>query len=300
MNHKTTVVVVTLLAILGGWYVFSRDQAVVPIASDPRNATYSIDGEPFTLVDGVAETETAPGSASKTVTRYFGNEVTLDLNDDGRDDSVFLLTQETGGSGTFYYVAAALNTEDGYVGSDTLFLGDRIAPQSTVRGQHKIVIVNYADRAPGEDFSVAPSVGNSIWLLFDPEYMQFGEVAQDFEGEADPSRMTLTMKTWKWEKITSVDHADVMPNDPDAFTLVFMDDGTFSATTDCNAMFGNYVTEEQNITFSDIAMTKKYCGEESQEQVFSSLLDEVHSYRFTSRGELIFDLKQDAGTAVFR
>ena len=98
---------------------------------DPQNATYLIEGQAVTLVDGTAETAAAPGSASKQVTSYFGNEVALDLNADGLMDSAFLLTQNSGGSGTFYYVAAALQTTGGYLGTNAILLGDRIAPQST-------------------------------------------------------------------------------------------------------------------------------------------------------------------------
>src|SRR3989344_173433 len=116
-------------------------------AADPKNAEYMIEGERVKLKNGITETAAAPDSASKVVTRYFGNEFVLDLNDDGREDTVFLLTQETGGTGTFYYVVAALNTERGYIGSEALLLGDRVAPQTTKRRRGKMVIVNYADRA---------------------------------------------------------------------------------------------------------------------------------------------------------
>ena len=38
--------------------------------------------------------------ARRIVTRYFGHELETDLNDDGREDVVFLVTQGRGGSGT--------------------------------------------------------------------------------------------------------------------------------------------------------------------------------------------------------
>ena len=152
---------------------------------DYKNTTYRIDGKNIELKNGISEIEGAPGSASKIVTKYFGNEVLHDLDGDGIKDVAFLLTQETGGSGIFYYVVAALNTSNGYVGSQGLFLGDRIAPQTTEAGKGKIIVVNYADRARGESFSVKPSIGKSIWLLLDPKIMQFGEVVQDFEGESN-------------------------------------------------------------------------------------------------------------------
>ena len=160
-------------------------------AASPKDATYVIDGASVALVNGLSETAAAPGSTSKVTTRYFGNEVVHDVNGDGRPDSIFILTQNTGGSGTFYYVVAALNLPDGYVGSQGFLLGDRIAPETTEMSQDlktpNVIVVNYADRAPGDSFAVAPSIGKSLLLLLDPKTMQFGQVAQNFEGEANPA-----------------------------------------------------------------------------------------------------------------
>ncbi len=131
---------------------------------DPQNVTYIINGQPVTLVNGVAEQEAAPGSAEKIVTRYFGNAVEVDLNSDGKLDSGFLLTQATGGSGTFFYVAAAVQNPAGtYQGTNAIFLGDRIAPQSTNVDPSNPAqfIVNYADRATGEPMSAQPTQGVS-------------------------------------------------------------------------------------------------------------------------------------------
>src|SRR3989344_132348 len=103
--------------------------------ADYKNVAYSIEGIPVTLVNGHAEEASAPGSASKTVTQFFGNEAMGDLNADGMPDVAFVLTQTGGGSGTFYYVVAALKTGAGDQGSNAIFVGDRIAPQSTeIRG----------------------------------------------------------------------------------------------------------------------------------------------------------------------
>ncbi len=183
--------VIGIIALVGGFYAFNGymyEQKQAYAAEDYKDAEYTIAGERFRLVDGVVETETAPGSASKVVTKYFGNEVKTDLDGDGREDVAFILTQEMAGTGTFYYVVGALNTYRGYVGTDAVFLGDRIAPQITEvsrNPQHKnVIVVNYADRAPGEPYSTAPSVGKSLYLKLDPSSMQFGEVANNFEGES--------------------------------------------------------------------------------------------------------------------
>jgi heat shock protein HslJ len=296
-------IVLVLLFLVGGFYAFNayiyqEKQGDGPV-QDPKDATYVISGEAITLSGGVAEQPSAPGSASKTITRYFGNEVKVDLDQDMREDTVFLLTQETGGSGTFYYVVAALNKETGYEGSQALFLGDRIAPQTTEKGTGNMIIVNYADRAPGESLATAPSVGKSMRLLFDATTMQFGEVVQDFEGEADPSRMTLGMKTWVWISALYNDEREVLPKKKDAFTLTFGTDGRFSAKTDCNQVGGTYAASGGQLTFGDMFSTKMFC-EGSQEEEFTKMLSTVSGFHFTSKGELILDLKYDSGSVIFR
>lgn len=308
--NKTTVgiaviVLIILAAALGlGAFKFRvavNDSSVgIEIgASSPKDATYVINDQKVTLQNGVAETEVAPGSASKIITRYFGNEVRKDLDGDGREDVAFLLTQEMGGSGTFFYVVAALNKADGWAGSQAMLLGDRIAPQTTEMGKGNIIIVNYAGRKTGESFAVPPSVGKSLYLVLDPKTMQFGEVMQNFEGEANPARMKLDMKTWNWISTTYGNDTQVSPRTAGKFTLTFKNNGTFSISTDCNGMGGNYVVNGNKISFDKMMSTMMYC-EGSQEGDFAGMLGKVSSYHFTSRGELIFDLKFDSGVMMFR
>ncbi len=174
--------------VVGGAYWMYTTHAVGSqgaAASSYLDATYTIAGIRVTLSNGHAVQAVAPGSASKLMTDYFGNKLEADLNDDGRTDEVFLLTQSAGGSGTFYYVVAALNTPQGWVGSDGYFLGDRIAPQTTEMSsnprQHNVIVVNYADRAPNEPMTARPSIGKSVYLKLDPQTMQWGIVANNFE-----------------------------------------------------------------------------------------------------------------------
>ena len=183
--------VLAIAVLVGAFYAFNAyiyNEKQVPAAQSYKDAAYRIDGLPVQLSNGVAEVEAAPGSASKVTTRYFGNEYTTDLNEDGREDVVFFLTQETGGSGTFYYVVAALNTERGYVGSDGYLLGDRIAPQTIGASPNPrhvgVIVANYADRAPGEPMSARPSMGKSAYLKLDETSMMWGIVEPSFEGES--------------------------------------------------------------------------------------------------------------------
>lgn len=262
-----------------------------------NNPTFTVEGKEVTLVDGESITD-IPDSSSKVITKYFGNEVTGDLDNDGREDKAFLITQNQGGSGTFYYLVAVLNTVDGYVGSHALLIGDRIAPQTTEIDKN-IIVVNYADRKAGESFDIQPSEGKSIRAILDKNTMQFGTVEKDFEGEADPSKMTLGMKKWNWISTQYEDGKVVKPIAMDRFALTFNDVKTFSASTDCNGVGGEYSVTGSNIKFERMMSTLMYC-EGSQEQEFSKMIAEASAYKFTSKGELIFELKASKGSMTFR
>ena len=142
--------------------VIATSNSNVPDPS-PLNVGYLINGQFVALISGLNTIESAPGSSSKIVTRYFGNEAVGDLNGDGVPDIGFILTQNLGGSGTFFYVVAALKTSNGYQGTNAILLGDRIAPQTTEIKNGEL-IVNYADRAAGESMTTRPSVGVSKYL----------------------------------------------------------------------------------------------------------------------------------------
>jgi len=162
-----------------------------------------------------------------------------------------------------------------------------------------ILVVNYADRKTGEDFTIAPSVGKSIYLKLDPKTSQFGEVVQNFEGEAEPARMALNMKTWEWTNTIYNNDTEVKPLSDKKFTLTLNKDNTFSATTDCNGVGGKYVVDGNKITFSKMASTLMYC-ENSQEADFTKMLSETQNYLFTSKGQLVFTLNFDSGSVFFR
>ncbi|MCF7831747.1 MAG: hypothetical protein K9M36_02595 [Candidatus Pacebacteria bacterium] len=201
MNKKYLIgTVILLLLLLVAIFVSLKptsqkddSQGNQEVAEGHKNTSYTIEGQSIVLTDGLSEMESAPGSATKIATRYFGNEFKHDLNNDGRDDVVFLVTQERGGSGKFFYVVAALNTPTGYTGSHAFLLGDRIAPQSvnvdegiTTQGtmRDNVIVVNYTDRKPNEPMTTSPSVGKSTWIKLDPITLQFAVVAQNFEGES--------------------------------------------------------------------------------------------------------------------
>jgi len=160
------------LALLAVTYFVAHLPAVTPAAVptaqgavDPLNATYTIDGHPIPLVNGKASLPlpAGPGSATTETVRVFGQPTIGDINGDGMPDAALILVEDGGGSGTFYYAAAAIKTATGTVGTNAIFLGDRIAPQNIQITQGQ-VIANYADRKPTDPMVTPPSMGVSKYL----------------------------------------------------------------------------------------------------------------------------------------
>ncbi|MCX6716329.1 MAG: hypothetical protein NTV72_00150 [Candidatus Taylorbacteria bacterium] len=132
-------------------------------STNQKAISYVIDGQTVTLVNGES-TLPSPADSSATIkTKYFGNEAFGDLNGDDISDIALILTQNSGGSGTFYYVVVAFSTPDGLVGTNGVLLGDRISPQTT-EIKNRQLIVNYADRKAGEPMTAAPSFAISKYL----------------------------------------------------------------------------------------------------------------------------------------
>lgn len=176
MNKWIIGALVVVAILVGGFfalnsYIYEEKQA--PAAAEYQDTEFFIEGQ-YVRLGGEAQ--------------YFGNDLKTDLDGDGREDVAFLITHEPGGSGTFFYVVAALNTERGYVGSDGYLLGDRIAPQNITLSpnpRHKNVIVaNYVERAAGAPMTAQPSIGKSVYLKIDSSSRMWGIVEPDFEGES--------------------------------------------------------------------------------------------------------------------
>lgn len=181
-------IVVFAVLLLGAFfafnsYIYNEKQEDEGLSEDYKDLRFLISGEFVQFTDGVSRVPIAGDSASMITTQYFGNEAYGDLDGDGDEDVVFLITQDGGGSGIFFFLVGALREEGGYRGTHAVLIGDRIAPQTT-EFRNGEIIVNYADRVPGEAMATSPSVGKSLYLKYNPEQMDFGELVQDFEGES--------------------------------------------------------------------------------------------------------------------
>ena len=124
------------------------------------------------------------------------------------------------------------------------------------------------------------------------------ESTEEPKGATVAARSTLTMKAWTWVSTTYSDGKVIKANSA-KFKLTLSQDGKFSSTTDCNTLGGQYSTQDQKISVSQIFSTQMFC-ENSQEKDYIKALSAVDSYFFRTTGELVFDLKFDSGSSIFR
>jgi hypothetical protein len=142
-----------------------NSEVVLKPGADPLNASYLIENKVVTLVNGKFE-EQIPDSSIVIKSYNWNTPVEGSLTDftGEKKDASFILVQEPGGSGLFYYVVASLAANEGYIGTNGILLGDRIAPQNMEIRQNKVIVVNYADRVEGASMTDKPSVGVSKYF----------------------------------------------------------------------------------------------------------------------------------------
>jgi hypothetical protein len=127
---------------------------------DLSNATFLIEDQSITLKKGANEQEVTPGSATMQETSLTKFVNYGDLNGDKKDDGAAVLVQEGGGSGTFFYIVGYVSGTVSHKGTNGVFVGDRISPQS-VSIKNGVIILNYLDRKPDEAYDVEPSVSTT-------------------------------------------------------------------------------------------------------------------------------------------
>jgi hypothetical protein len=151
MNKKIYIILIILLVVAGIFFFLNKESSHI---LDFEDCAYNINGQEITLISGYSEISEG---LSKVITRYYGNETYGDVNNDELDDTAFIITQNSGGSGTFFYLVVALKNNDGYTGTNGIFLGDRVSIQNTEIKDGKI-IVSYKDRKNSDTMVSSPSI----------------------------------------------------------------------------------------------------------------------------------------------
>lgn len=78
------------------------------------------------------------------------------------------------GSGTFYFVAAAIAANATCRGTNAVLLGNRVSPR-TIRIRNGVIVGEFVDRNPDQPMAAAPSIGKTIYLKPNEGYLTAAE-----------------------------------------------------------------------------------------------------------------------------
>ena len=118
---------------------------------DPMNHSYLVEKEQVVLADGHAR-EKISGTTAIIITEVIQKPIFADLNGDNTKEAALILMQHTGGSGTFFYLAVARDSDDIV---ESYFLGDRVRVEAMKIFKNQIT-VEYLDRAKYDPMSARP------------------------------------------------------------------------------------------------------------------------------------------------
>lgn len=146
MIHKEYLLITILLVILSCKSVDFKQEVII------------LDNEEYILENGYFEREVLPGSACKTIIKKIGMEYYYDIDSDGTDNELYLITADYGGSGTFYYLVIQEKAYAEYNFKKAIFLGDRVKPkgfeENSISGELEF---SYWDRSITEPMSSTPT-----------------------------------------------------------------------------------------------------------------------------------------------
>jgi heat shock protein HslJ len=253
---------------------------------NPKNSSFVIDGKEIRLKRGVSKIKLDKNSTTKLITQYTGTNVVGDINGDGVDDMAIILSQQSGGNEIRYYASVISSEKGKYKSSNTVFIGDRINVYS-IELYNGNIMMEYADLLKEDTTVFAPTVLLSKILKFESGVLS--------EKQND---ISIIGHLWKWEKTIMNNGKYTVPNEEDAFSLFFGDDGKIFITTDCNTFSGIHKISDNKLTLGPLKSTRKFC-EGSQEDIYIKSLNEVDSFFINEKKLLILQLKFDSGSMLF-
>ena len=278
-------------------------QSAPPTLDEMKAATYTGVGDslgPVTLQNGRwSGPASVPGGTSRPVVELAGDfRVVGDLNGDGIDEAVSVLSYSAGGSGSFSYLAVMSRREGTIRNIATTALGDRVQLRSVRIQGGKLLASglragsNDAACCPGELVQWEWTLRNGT--LNTPGAMTTGRL----------SLAVLAGSEWILRAWNVNEPAGAEP----AVTLAY-DAGRFSGTSGCNRYTGGVTegTTAGELSVGLLAGTRMACPDAvaSVESRFTEQLTGAKTYGFMlgrlaisyikadgSRGTMLFDSKR--------
>lgn len=232
---------------------------VPPSLDELKNATYrGFEGEegPVALVDGIWEGEPFDeGGASRPRVRFVGDFMAAgDLDGDGSDEVVVLLSESSGGSGKFLYLAVVDRNGGELDNVATELVGDRVQVRGASVDDGKILLdllrVGPSDAAccPGELATVGWKLSSEGGLSEVTSSEEHSRFSLETIGQTE-----WVLAAWAFD--------DPAPAEP-RVTLVYTD-GRFAGQSGCNSYFASVEQGELpgDVSVGPAGATRMACPE---------------------------------------
>jgi heat shock protein HslJ len=269
--------------------VDDAEPLAAPTPDELSNATYhGFEGldHPVTLVDGRWEGEPyQPGAASRP-TVYLIDDLRLigDVDGDGSDEAGVILGQDSGGSGTFIYLAVVGHRNGTIESLDTTLVGDRIQIRGADIDGGRIAL-EIVRHGPDDPACCPGELATMEWEMTEQGLSIIGD-------SAATGRLTLdtildiewTLKEWKRNE----------PAEAPPEVVLKYTDGRFIGIGGCNTFFAATQpgTKPGHVSVGPPGRTRKLCPEPAMEteERFLKQLEGVRKFGFvTTRLSLTYE-----------
>lgn len=239
--------------------VVASGSEVPPSLDELKNAAYrgfKVKQEPVALVNGTWEGEPfVEGGASRPRVQFVGDfTVAGDLDGDGSDEVVVLLSESSGGSGTFLYLAVVERKDGELENVATEPVGDRVQVRGARVEEGKIFLDVL--RAGPNDAACCPGELATMGWKLSPQ----GGLSK-VASSSEPSRFSLeTIGGKKWV-LAAWAFDEPAPAEPKV-TLSF-EDGRFVGKSGCNSYFTSVEQGEMpgDLSVGPVGATRMACPE---------------------------------------
>jgi heat shock protein HslJ len=126
-----------------------------------------------------------------------------------------------------------------------------------------------------------------------------------FVKESPASSEDILNIEWQWTGIVESTEDAVSQTavaEPENYNIIFQADERYSIKADCNVGSGEYAIKGNNLTIATPALTKAYCGPDSMDVLYLSMLSNVTAFSLqngrlvlslgNSGDEMLFDMKE--------
>jgi heat shock protein HslJ len=271
--------------------------AALPTQEQLADATYSgIYDEPVMLTDGLFEGEpyVEGASARPQVQLIDGMSATGDLDGDGVEEIVVLVTEMSGGTGENLYLAVMRGENGAAVNVGTALVGDRIKLRTmAIVGSRLRLEVLQA--GPDDAMCCPGELATREWAFTDAG---FEEVSTEVTG-----RLSLAALVGPEWVLTGLAFREPAPAEPEIH-MAITEDGSVSGSSGCNLFNGKLEegSELGSVSAGPFMSTMMACEPETMEleQLFLKRLGGVTSFSFwVGHLMLSWQVEDDAGTLLF-